>query len=96
MLLSLVKLREFIMPIDGFIIEAENGSFLDSGYDWRKCSHQSETFVHPEEELGSILIHSQNWNVKPANLYPARFDHTAEKLDQVSLLSEKALRIVFP
>lgn len=84
------------MPTDGFIIEADDGSFLDSGYDWRKCTHQSETFVHPEKEIGSILMHSQNWNIKPAILYPARFDHTLEKADQVSLLSEQPLRISFP
>lgn len=84
------------MPNDGYIVEGVDGTFLDSGFHWRKCKNQSETYVHDAEELGNIIFMSQSWEIKLSQIYPAMYDHSQDEDNRVSLLSSHPIILNFP
>src|ERR1700691_4005750 len=59
--------------IRGYVIQAEDGTFLAKALFWYGHDKLEDAYVHPESEIEAISVASANWVKKPAKLYPALY-----------------------
>ena len=59
----------------GYVLESNDGSFLTRDLFWYPHEDIKDAFVHPEENLRTILEESeQEWEIKVAKIHLAEYD----------------------
>lgn len=59
--------------IYGWVIQAEDETFLSKKLFWFPHERMEDTYVHPESEIDSIRAASANWEKKPTRAYRAHW-----------------------
>ncbi len=57
----------------GYVIESEEGSFLNRSFGWTAHDDIKDAYVHPPSVVESLRVVVSQWPIKPVKIYPASY-----------------------